>query len=327
MDTQLYCPNETRKQLVRAAGTLNGIDFLEVLDDDAPDGSPRQRTLLLHCLRPVPGLSERNVTIAGGVRVRAVGVEWARPANAVPAGLLGASEVAYLALLPQPERILVVRTDRAGDFSPYTLRLVLSPTRTDSPPPGFDDLLATVEFSFKVDCPSDFDCDPPRPALPPPPEVSRVDYLARDFASFRRLMLDRMAASMPAWKERNPADLGIALVETLAYAADHLSYFQDAVATEAYLGTARRRASVRRHARLVDYFMHDGANARAWIAVEVTPGGAADGATLPGPRSQPPRRPGTLILSRESGAVPVLTPEQGELAIAGGPWPSRPCTT
>ena len=160
MDTQLYCPNETRKQLVRAAGTLNGIDFLEVLDDDAPEGSPRQRTLLLHCLRPVTGLSERNVAIEGGVRVRAVGIEWARPANAVPAGLLAPPEVAYLTLLPQPERILVVRTDRAGDFSPYTLRLVLSPTRTDTPPPGFDDLLARVEFSFKVDCPSEFDCDP-----------------------------------------------------------------------------------------------------------------------------------------------------------------------
>ena len=140
-------------------------------------------------------------------------------------------------------------------------------------------------------------------------------------------MLDRLAVSMPDWKERNPADLGIALVEMLAYAADHLSYFQDAVATEAYLGTARRRASVRRHARLVDYFMHDGANARAWIAVDVTPGGAADGATLPGPRSQPPRRPGTLILSREAGAEPALTPEQGERALAGGPWSSRPCTT
>ena len=28
---------------------LNGIDFLEVLDRDAPAGSPRQRTLLVHC--------------------------------------------------------------------------------------------------------------------------------------------------------------------------------------------------------------------------------------------------------------------------------------
>ena len=44
------------------------------------------------------------------------------------------------------------------------------------------------------------------------------------------------------------------LVEALAYTADQLSYQQDAVATEAYLGTARRRVSIRRHARLMDYF-------------------------------------------------------------------------
>src|SRR2546427_6685807 len=46
--------------------------------------------------------------------------------------------------------------------------------------------------------------------------------------------------------------------ELLAYVGDYLSYQQDAVATEAYLGTARRRVSVRRHARLVDYLVHDG---------------------------------------------------------------------
>ena len=72
---------------------------------------------------------------------------------------------------------------------------------------------------------------------------------------------------LPDWKERNPADLGIALVELLAYVGDYLSYQQDAVATESYIGTARRRASVRRHARLVDYLMHDGSNARAWVRV------------------------------------------------------------
>ena len=45
----------------------------------------------------------------------------------------------------------------------------------------------------------------------------------------------------------------MALVELLAYAADNLSYRQDAIANEAYLATARQRVSVRRHARLVDY--------------------------------------------------------------------------
>ncbi len=66
-------------------------------------------------------------------------------------------------------------------------------------------------------------------------------------------MLDRLAVLTPAWTETHAADLGVVLVEALAYAADHLSYQQDAVSTEAYLGTARSRISLRRHARLVDY--------------------------------------------------------------------------
>src|SRR5262249_16458607 len=56
-------------------------------------------------------------------------------------------------------------------------------------------------------------------------------------------------------------------VELLAYVADYLSYYQDAVATEAYLDTARLRVSVRRHVRLIDYRMHEGCNARAWVTI------------------------------------------------------------
>ncbi len=76
-------------------------------------------------------------------------------------------------------------------------------------------------------------------------------------------MLDRLvgARARTGASATRPTSL-VTLVELLAYAGDPLSYFQDAVATEAYLGTARRRASVRRHARLVDYPMHDGASAR-----------------------------------------------------------------
>ncbi|MEO6193093.1 MAG: putative baseplate assembly protein, partial [Thermoanaerobaculia bacterium] len=42
------------------------------------------------------------------------------------------------------------------------------------------------------------------------------------------------------------------------------------VGTEAYLDTARRRTSVRRHVRLVDYPMHEGCNARAWVFVDAS---------------------------------------------------------
>ena len=111
-------------------------------------------------------------------------------------------------------------------------------------------------------------------------------------------MLDRLAVLAPAWTERHAADLGIVLVEALAYAADHLSYQQDAVGTEAYLGTARSRISLRRHARLVDYRVGEGCNARALVAVDAT----ADGLTLPS---------GTLFFP----AVPGL-PVAG---VAGGP--------
>ena len=79
-------------------------------------------------------------------------------------------------------------------------------------------------------------------------------------------MLDRLSLLAPglAASAARPTS-GVALVELLAYVADELSYRQDAVATEAYLATARRRISLRRHARLVDYLMHEGCNARAWV--------------------------------------------------------------
>ena len=60
------------------------------------------------------------------------------------------------------------------------------------------------------------------------------------------------------------------LAELIAYVGDRLSYQQDAVATEAYLETARSRVSLRRHALLVDYHVHDGCNARAWIQLNVS---------------------------------------------------------
>src|SRR5262245_17088156 len=151
MDSQLYCPNETRKALVRAGQTVNGIDFLEVLDDDAPSGSPRQQTLLVHCFLTVAGLTDANVRIDGGVRVGPIRAAWAHPADAVPSGLVNAAEAAYLLALPDRSQVLVVRTDRRGDFSTYTLRLVLSPTKLDLPPANFDGLLSAVDFSFKVD--------------------------------------------------------------------------------------------------------------------------------------------------------------------------------
>jgi hypothetical protein len=264
-----FCCDRRRRNEVDAHTSLNGIDYLEVLDQEAPAGSPRQQTLLVRCLKPIPALDRDNVRIDGGDRIRNVGTVWAHPANAVPSSVVNAGEQAFLAALAEPDRVLVVRTDSSGDYSVYTLVLQKSATDT-SLHNDFDPRMATIDFSFKVECPSDFDCKPRRDCPPDPVSEPEIDYLAKDYASFRRLMLDRMSLLMPGWRERCPADLGIMLVELLAHVGDQLSYQQDAVATEAYLGTARRRTSVRRHARLVDYRISDGSNARTWVQIQVS---------------------------------------------------------
>ena len=128
-----------------------------------------------------------------------------------------------------------------------------------------------VSFTFKAGCPSDLDCKQQTVCPPPVRTEPEINYLAKDYPSFRQLILDRLALTMPDWQETHVPDLGITLVELLAYVGDYLSYYQDAVATEAYLDTARERISVRRHARLVDYPMHEGCNARAWVTI-ATPG-------------------------------------------------------
>src|SRR5208337_1380698 len=178
-------------------------------------------------------------------------------ASAPPASAT-ADEKAIFSSLPAPANVLVVRTDKAGDFSPYTLRLVNDVTEALA---GFDPQLAEIAFSFKVECGPDFDCAPMADCAPETPTPPPINYLAKDYGSFRTLLLDRLRQLMPSWQGASEADIGVVLAELIAYVGDQLSYQQDAVATEAYLGTARSRISLRRHARLVDYRISEGCNA------------------------------------------------------------------
>jgi hypothetical protein len=237
----LCCEDRRRAELRELGATLNGIDFLEVVDAGVP-AADRQRILRVNFVRTPSGLTvaKENVRIGGGERIREIAVD----------------DATFV------DDVLVVRVATPGDFSTYTLRL-LEPD--GSPLAGLDPLLSAVNFFFKIECPSDFDCRPICSCPPAPRDDPPIDYVVKDYESFRRLMLDRLALVAPEWTERNPADLGIALVELVAYVADYLSYEQDAVATEAYLGTARRRVSIRRHATLLDYPMHDGCNARVFV--------------------------------------------------------------
>lgn len=236
--SDLECATDLRRHEVRRR-QRNGLDYLEVGED--------RRTLRAFFLGPAPPwLSPAHFRVEGGRRVRdirVVGVQ-VRPSGH-----------------PDLDDHAVLVLDRPGDLSTYRLWLVGAAAEE------IDPRYRALDFSFTVDCPTGLDCAPAQDC-PTPPDVQPVlSYLAKDYASFRQLILDRLALLLPGWQERHVPDVGVALVELLAYAGDRLSYLQDAVATEAYLETARQRTSVRRHARLVDHRLHEGCNARAWVCL------------------------------------------------------------
>ncbi|MGW1024860.1 putative baseplate assembly protein [Streptomyces sp. NPDC002577] len=239
-----------RRAKVRAA-QLGGVDAVEVSDDGL--------LLTVTFLGKAPhGLGPENVRIDGGRRITGI--------TAVDVSVEREED-------PELDDRLYVTLDQAGDTSRYRLSLV----ETDpygrpgtEPYRGFDQRYHTAGFAFRPDCPTPFDCKEEEQETPDFPAAPVIDYTARDYDTIRKLLLDRLALTTPDWVERNPADLGTTLVELLAYTGDQISYQQDAVATEAYLDTARLRVSVRRHVRHIDYAMHDGCNARAYVTVETT---------------------------------------------------------
>lgn len=289
---------ESRRAQVRGVDAIDGIDFVEVLSNHAGSpghvgGAPQQRTLLVRLVNgPVPsGWTAEHVEVLGGVRVdpalNPVGIVWAYPAQLVVgtstqprapslSGVTAADRTLVGQALQddggQPDddarlRSFVVRTTSSGDWSTYLVRLV-DPSDPDgsSAPEGIDVALATAAFTFTIDCPSDFDCAPRHEAAPQPEDLLPGDYLARDYEALRTRLLDRLSTLLPDWTDTNPADPAVMMVELFAAVGDRLASWQDAAAVEAYLGTARRRTSVRRHARLLGYRVHEGCSARVLLA-------------------------------------------------------------
>lgn len=161
-------------------------------------------------------------------------------------------------------RYLEICVAEPGDFTEYRLRM--DDDRIDR---FFND----VQFSFKVGCEDRLDCAEPIRECPPEDLVDfPVDYLARDFVSFRNALLDFAAQRYPDWQLPIEADLGVMLLEVMAALGDELSYLQDRHNREAYLETATERRSLRRKARLLDHEIHDGRMASTLLELTVLPG-------------------------------------------------------
>ena len=282
------CRDAARRALIveNAGLELNGIDFVEYRQNALAPVHVLEVHFLLDVPAAAPGLwyglalDLSLIRIFGGTRI----------VDIAPLSVGAGAQ----------SNVLNFEVSAQGDFSTYWLTLGWRrgiDGRWRYNLPGVDRQFSVAPVYFRADCPTDFDCAVEPDCPPEPFSEPALDYQAKDYASFRRLLLDLLAQRNPRWLERNPADLGMALVELFAHAGDHLSYFQDAVANEAYLDTARQRVSAKRHAKLIDYSMHDGRNAWTWVHARVS-----DDGTIP---------MGTSLVTR------VTTPLRNEVRSPG----------
>ncbi len=255
------CRDPQRRADILAHPVLNGIDFVEY---EHRSLALRPHVLVVTFLKDLPDPPHSDPDGAYGLTTQIERIHVDGGTRIVNINVLGAQLVSTR---------LEIEVDQPGDFSEYQLSLgwsLHSDGTWTQAIPELDPRYSYATFSFKAECPTEFDCRQEQICPPREGDVPLLDYLARDYASFRQLLLDLIAQRNPDWLERNPADLGIALVELLSYTGDHLSYFQDAVSNEAFLDTVRQRVSAKLHARLIDYNVHDGRNAWTYVHIEAS---------------------------------------------------------
>lgn len=257
-----------RKNALLAQNVLTGIDFVAVHDTQVV------LDVFFVCdpttlATPLTDLTVDQIAIVGedDPRVPIASIAWPGPVDG--------------------REVLRITTARPGGYGPYWLTI---------DDPRLDPFFRRIQIDFKAACPSKLDCAvEPHQCPPADRDDIVVDGSARDFWSLRRALLDFAALRNPRWKDRLEADIGVTLVELMAALGDELAYYQDRVARETHWETANERRSLRRHARLVDYELHDGLGATGWLAVEVDPAFA-------GFQLVPA---GTKVWARSDGARPI----------------------
>ncbi|MBW2559204.1 MAG: hypothetical protein JRD69_10305 [Deltaproteobacteria bacterium] len=105
----------------------------------------------------------------------------------------------------------------------------------------------------ETNCPCDRYIHPP--GLNIPAGLDTIPRQIAAFPEFRKAMLHdvRSQCSLFGWRARGGDDLGIMLLEMWAYVCDSLSFYDEVIANEAYLRTARLRPSLRKLTGLLGY--------------------------------------------------------------------------
>ena len=114
-----------------------------------------------------------------------------------------------------------------------------------------------------------------------------IDYTNKDYESLVKAMKDLARKRLPAWTDHSPNDLGILLLELFAYMGDIILYYQDRIANESFLPTARERRSILYLLRLIGYELRPATSASTDLTLlfempDVEPGESATVTIKPG---------------------------------------------
>jgi hypothetical protein len=168
---------------------------------------------------------------------------------------------------PTQPTTLVLTVQPIGDYSTYTLSINVGAFVAPNPI-VMDPVFGDIDFKFRPGCFSG-NCAPEWTPAGAPADEPVIDYLAKDYDSFRHTMISAMMQRVPDWQPSSEADLDEVLLDLFSAAADELSDYQDRVMNEAYLASARKRVSLARHARLMDYHIYQGNQASTWLTLQV----------------------------------------------------------
>jgi hypothetical protein len=100
------------------------------------------------------------------------------------------------------------------------------------------------------------------------PGLSALAWRVGRHGTFKESMLARLSAlpALQALTSRDGGDLSIALIDAWAAVLDVLSFYQERIANEGFLGTATERRSLLEVARAIGYEPRPGVAASVWLA-------------------------------------------------------------
>jgi hypothetical protein len=136
------------------------------------------------------------------------------------------------------------------------------------------------------------------------PGLPAVTYRAGTWATFKASMLARLSSAeypaLAALKTRDDDDFSIALLDATSVVLDILTFYQERLANESFLRTARQLQSLTELARLIGYQPAPGVSASTYVSF-----------TLVAPTGLPPD-PSMPAITIQKGTQIQSTPTQGQ---------------